>query len=791
MDSNNNLYQFTLRSLNNFNLEDIVDIVDKKKGFDVDFLHDKGSIRFMSLRRLMISADAYGDLRKTLINFLGETLASQIFLYFGYCCGANDAQAVRIKINNPDIAILQGPILHGSEGIVLAQNQLLLSEDGQLQLMKGVWLNSYEAEQHLRTCGQSEESICWSLSGYATGFASNIYEKQLLCIETECAAKGAQSCTYEIRPLHKWPEEIMRQWQWLFRQDSLNIDKNLSNLLVEERKMHVQRQLLQECLVKLSGQDDSNILLNKLIYYSHRLLKAKFTALYSIEEQNSLIVKDSIGVDGIDPPILSSIQTMAQKTLTFGEPFLQADLKGSLWILAIPIHVNNCITNIMVSITGKKLDYKTIEPIRFITKFCTTTMEKALFKKKLADLEVIDEKLKKDRKSLEQEVSTLSSISEMEETFLNCILQGKGISVLVQELGKQTQTSIIVLDDNEKIIGSNIDNKRAKELVQQTTKQYTKGKKNCFTFRLLAGERELGKLLAIEKHSSIGQKEKKILEKGAKIISIELLKEKEAHINYRYNFFESLLSGNYSSSGVLLTQANKVGFRLDGTYRMVGLSLENADPASPNSNFFYHNVRTCIKSHSPNSKILLYQNQVIIFLSYVDKDWTEDELERLFTKLREYLIGPFPGKGLYAVAGRVCECSISLYPLAYREIKSCLSIMTSLKQKDQLVTIEKLGILSILFEVEQDKLINFVTSILGYLIDYDERTNSELVATIASYANNNFNIQSTARNAYISASTLKYRLAKIKDLGIDLEDPEIRLSLQLALKLTQYKKTML
>ena len=139
------------------------------------------------------------------------------------------------------------------------------------------------------------------------------------------------------------------------------------------------------------------------------------------------------------------------------------------------------------------------------------------------------------------------------------------------------------------------------------------------------------------------------------------------------------------------------------------------------------------------------------------------------------------------MAGRVCGHDLTHYPPAYREIKSCLSIMESLKQRDRVVYIENLGVLSILLEVEQQKLTNFVNDILGPIVKYDEQNNSELLPTLSSFVNNNFNIQATARNSYISSSTLKYRLRKIREFkGFELEDPEVRLSLQLALKLTEY-----
>jgi sugar diacid utilization regulator/predicted hydrocarbon binding protein len=767
---------------------------NQQMDYEIDFLEEEGAIKLLGTRRLMFSAEAFGSLRKELIDSLGLEIARQILFRFGYQCGVKDSLPIKKIISSKDKGVLMGPFFHRVQGIVLAKNQeLLFSEEGELQLMKGNWYNSYEADQHVRLYGLAQDSVCWSLAGYATGYASEILEEELLCIETECAARGFEACVYEIRSVNQWPPEV--SGPWLFDHQPVSVEKNLAVLLAEERLRNYRQQLFHDCLGQVMEQADSEMLLRKLIYYSHRLAKASGTALFTVQQsKDKLAFKDFVGDENIINQLTSS-QQLADKAYYYGETFVHYELDQTMdsrYLLAIPVLTDKEITNVVVMVTDNKTDLETIESIKLLIQFSGVQLEKINSKEEIAALHLAGSRLQSEQASLQQHTDELSFIIDTTKEFLNFILKGRGIMELVQEMGEQTQAHVVLLNVNQEIFGRNLEKSRAEELVYRLKKQQGKGLERNLTFPLLAGERKLGEMLAVERHARFSRKEELLLEAGAKIIALEVLKEQEAQLQYRFNFFESLLSGDYTSIEVLVTQANKVNFLLDGTYQIIGITLEGLEPDANTGNqvgslyeALYHKVRECVKSRSPKSKALIFSNQIIIFLSYADQNWTKTELEQFFSQMVNHIKKYFPKYGAYLVAGRICN-SLDNYPLAYKEIKSCLSIMSRLKQRDRVFYFEKMGVLAILFEVEQSKLVDFVNSVLGPLVDYDEGTGLELLPTLSLYVQNNFNIQVTARNHFISASTLKYRLRKIRDLGIDLEDSEVRLNIQLALKITEY-----
>jgi purine catabolism regulator len=74
------------------------------------------------------------------------------------------------------------------------------------------------------------------------------------------------------------------------------------------------------------------------------------------------------------------------------------------------------------------------------------------------------------------------------------------------------------------------------------------------------------------------------------------------------------------------------------------------------------------------------------------------------------------------------------------------------------------------------------------LLDYDLKHDTNLVETLQMYFQVNRNMKQTAERLFTHYNTVIYRLERVKDILVkDLENPEIQLQLQLALKLHQMR----
>lgn len=184
----------------------------------IKFDIENGKIWLNEQRMLLIHSGVMGSLRKELIETLGTERAKGLLTRFGYEAGQRDAELakrIRPDMSNQD-AFLVGPQMHTIEGIVKVRPIQI-----EMDIEKGEfygefdWHGSYEAEIHMSDFGPSEDPVCWTLLGYASGYTSYYMQRRILFKETRCVACGDDHCTNVGRPAEEWddPAEIERYLQ--------------------------------------------------------------------------------------------------------------------------------------------------------------------------------------------------------------------------------------------------------------------------------------------------------------------------------------------------------------------------------------------------------------------------------------------------------------------------------------------------------------------------------------------------------------------------------------------------
>ncbi len=173
--------------------------------FQIDL--SSGRISLGNDRYIMFDADAVGGMRRELIDNLGMEVARGILERVGYQCGRNNARQLRGRYPWPteEEWLRAGPRLHYLEGMVNVRvTEVEISRSSGKFHMTGDWLDSYEAEQHLKHYGAGPHTVCWTLEGYATGYASEFFGRRIVCLETRCRGKGDAVCSFELRPADGW-----------------------------------------------------------------------------------------------------------------------------------------------------------------------------------------------------------------------------------------------------------------------------------------------------------------------------------------------------------------------------------------------------------------------------------------------------------------------------------------------------------------------------------------------------------------------------------------------------------
>lgn len=169
-----------------------------------------GRIWLNDRRMLLIDLASVGHLRRELIDALGIERARALFTRIGYAQGARDADLVRQRWPNEDLAsaFATGPRMHMLEGFVkVTTRRFEFDKERGHYLGEFLWHDSAEASEHVAAYGVASDPVCWMQTGYATGYTSRLLGKTVLFRETECRGMGAAQCRCVAKSAEAWGDE--------------------------------------------------------------------------------------------------------------------------------------------------------------------------------------------------------------------------------------------------------------------------------------------------------------------------------------------------------------------------------------------------------------------------------------------------------------------------------------------------------------------------------------------------------------------------------------------------------
>ncbi|HEY7355121.1 MAG TPA: helix-turn-helix domain-containing protein, partial [Ktedonobacterales bacterium] len=139
--------------------------------------------------------------------------------------------------------------------------------------------------------------------------------------------------------------------------------------------------------------------------------------------------------------------------------------------------------------------------------------------------------------------------------------------------------------------------------------------------------------------------------------------------------------------------------------------------------------------------------------------------------------------------GRAYSDPLKLH-LSYEESRQALTIGAKVWGSGAVTHFEDLGVYRILHHhPDKAELDNFAEEVLGKLIEYDRKRNTDLVDTLDVLMDCNLNISVAARRLYLHYNSLRYRLQKIEELiGPFVDDAHQRFNLQFALRIRKARQ---
>jgi PucR family transcriptional regulator, purine catabolism regulatory protein len=296
---------------------------------------------------------------------------------------------------------------------------------------------------------------------------------------------------------------------------------------------------------------------------------------------------------------------------------------------------------------------------------------------------------------------------------------------------------------------------------------------------------------------------------AAVVCALEIAKQRAvAETEYRLqaDVLEAALAGRFSSEAELFARARGLGYELEGDQvaLVFGLDDERGAPrpasagdgtaadgksgaAQPRPRLL-DAMRRALDAQQRPALMRQHEDHVAVFLPLGRADVAQVRADA--DALRREAAAGLPDIGVSVGIGRA-YAGVAGLNASYHEAAEALLIGQALLGGGCTTYFGDLGIRRLLFPLRNSpELREFYEEFLGALDSYDERHGTELIRTLEGFFAHHGNHVRAAEALHLHRNTLLYRLARIQAIGdIDLDDPEVRLAVQVALRLRPVSAT--
>jgi len=189
-------------------------------------------------KNILMSANAFHTLKSNLYNNIGTYKTKGFLFRFGKEFGMESAKN-KLQNNNAMNPVGKRHSRLGHVKDVIFMGEIVRHPDGKIECSDtwGQWVESFEAELHLKNYGLADECVCHMLCGFASGALTYEYGESIIAIEYKCVAKGDPCCEFQVRLERDWLED-KEELIHLYQNDNILSELELTyDALLHHKKM--------------------------------------------------------------------------------------------------------------------------------------------------------------------------------------------------------------------------------------------------------------------------------------------------------------------------------------------------------------------------------------------------------------------------------------------------------------------------------------------------------------------------------------------------------------------------
>ncbi|MEL7568189.1 MAG: helix-turn-helix domain-containing protein, partial [Dehalobacterium sp.] len=331
-----------------------------------------------------------------------------------------------------------------------------------------------------------------------------------------------------------------------------------------------------------------------------------------------------------------------------------------------------------------------------------------------------------------------------------------------------------------------------------------KGEKDVFPCRILTivvGGNIYGYIIVPEIMSVLNKIDYIAIEHAGVIAAYEIVKQRaveEDRKRLKRDFFNSLLAGKLKSLEAVSNLSSVHRLDCSKCYVCIVVEFENYEKFT-SEDFLkeqekLNNLQEKAIKATNETALKLNQHiitteqgsKVVLFLQY-NRDTNSESARKLSKIFARELFNAYKRinqkQYCYIGIGKLYNNILKLY-LSYGEALEAIKLSKTLNER--ISHIDDFSIYRLFDLTEKEKVDAFMKNIYK-LVENDKKNDSDLVKTLDTFFQCMANQTETAKRLYIHRNTLTYRINKIKSiLGIDLDNPDECLELQIAIKILRF-----
>lgn len=412
-------------------------------------------------------------------------------------------------------------------------------------------------------------------------------------------------------------------------------------------------------------------------------------------------------------------------------------------------------------------------------------------------------------KFLDVKTSLLEFRNKMHQQLLELLLEGTDVNKFVYSIASLVNAPVLLLNNDFEYIGSSIQNEHKISIhhkpynsdlskstfsVQVDNNVYDKN--DMFIQCIFAGGNDYGFLvILLEKEKNLTEDLIIAIEQASFIIAFlfqteQTLLQKER--NHLSSFVRDIFHNQYTSQTEMIEKA-KV-FRWNLQFPLVLISIKTNEKDSEKKLAIFHKMLDSglIESSASkmvdvpieNCKVLYINDSLVCFISLV----SEKNVRKKLQNLGDTILTLFEKNGNLGVSISDTVHHFNQMKEYYDNSTLVFQVYKEHLQKQSYVHFYgDIGLFRLFHYVDNLYMLeDFVNEKLGKVFEYDKRKNTNLLETLKYYIKNNTNVQKTAEDMFVHYNTMRYRINKLKELGIDGEDGFELTEISLAYQLHQY-----